>query len=71
MGIGFGAFVLLALLVAASSYVGSRAATNKINLTGNVRMPVALTASQAQTDLLRMMSDIRGYLALGDREILG
>jgi CHASE3 domain sensor protein len=68
LGLGFGAFVLLALLVAASSYVGSRAATNKINLTGSVRMPVALTASQAQTDLLRMMSELRGYLALGDRE---
>jgi CHASE3 domain sensor protein/GAF domain-containing protein len=68
LGLGFGAFVLLALLVAVSSYVGSSAATNKINLTGSVRMPVALTASQAQTDLLRMMSDIRGYLALGDRE---
>jgi CHASE3 domain sensor protein len=67
LGLGFGAFVLLALLVAASSYAGSRSATNKINLTGSVRMPVALTASQAQTDLLRMMSDIRGYLALGDR----
>lgn len=68
LGLGFSAFVMLALLVAASSYAGSSAATNKINLTGNVRMPVALTASQAQTDLLRMMSDIRGYLALGDRE---
>jgi CHASE3 domain sensor protein len=68
LGLGFGAFVLLALLVAASSYAGSRAATVKINLTGSVRMPVALTASQAQTDLLRMMSELRGYLALGDRE---
>ena len=68
LGLGFGAFVLLALLAAGTSYAGSRAATNKINLTGSVRMPVALTASQAQTDLLRMMSDIRGYLALGDRE---
>jgi len=41
LGLGFGAFVLLALLVAASSYAGSRSATNKINLTGSVRMPVA------------------------------
>jgi CHASE3 domain sensor protein len=68
LGVGFGVFVLLALLVAASSYAGSRAATHRINITGSVRMPAALTASQAQTDLLRMMSELRGYLALGDRE---
>ncbi|MGE5602087.1 MAG: CHASE3 domain-containing protein, partial [Nitrososphaerales archaeon] len=68
LGLGFGAFVMLALLVAVSSYAGSSAATTKINLTSNVRMPAALTASQAQADLLRMTNDIRGYLALGDRE---
>lgn len=66
--LGFGAFVLLALLTAAASFAGSTEATNKANLTRTVRMPVALTASQSQTDLLRLMGDIRGYLALGDRE---
>lgn len=66
--LGFGAFVLLALLAAAASFAGSTEATNKANLTSSVRMPVALTASQSQTDLLRLMGDIRGYLALGDKE---
>lgn len=66
--LGFGAFVLLALLAAAASFAGSTEATNKANLTSTVRMPVALTAAQAQTDLLRLMGDIRGYLALGDQE---
>ena len=67
LALGFGVFVLLSFLAAAISYAGSRAATNKIDLTSSVRMPVALTASQAQVDLLRMISDVRGYLALGDR----
>ncbi len=66
--LGFGAFVLLALLAAAASFAGSTEATNKANLTSTVRMPVALTAAQAQTDLLRLTGDIRGYLALGDQE---
>jgi CHASE3 domain sensor protein len=66
--IGYGLLVLLTLLSAAISYLGSRTATDKIVLTNNVRMPVALTASQAQADLLRMIGDVRGYLALGDRE---
>lgn len=66
--LGFGAFVLLAVLAAAASFAGSTEATNKANLTSTVRVPVALTASQSQTDLLRLMGDIRGYLALGDKE---
>ena len=66
--LGFGIFVLLAFLAAVTSYAGSSAAAKKIDLTNSVRMPVALTASRAQTDLLRMLSDIRGYLVLGDTE---
>ena len=66
--VGFGAFVLLALLAAAASFAGSTLATNKATLTSTVRVPVALTASQSQTDLLRLMGDIRGYIALGDKE---
>lgn len=68
LGIGFGVFVVLAFISAFISYSGSSAATQKIDLTSSVRMPVALTASRAQIDLLRMISDVRGYLVLGDRE---
>jgi CHASE3 domain sensor protein len=68
LGIGFGVFVVLAFISAFISYLGSSAATQKIDLTSSVRMPVALTASRAQIDLLRMISDVRGYLVLGDRE---
>jgi CHASE3 domain sensor protein len=66
--VGYGMLVLLTLLSAGTSYQGSRTATDKITLTSDVRMPVALTASRAQADLLRMLADVRGYLVLGDRE---
>src|SRR5512143_3220781 len=68
MLIGYGLLVLLTLLSAAVSYLGTRTATGKIAVTNDVRMPVALTATQAQADLLRMLADMRGYLVLGDRE---
>jgi methyl-accepting chemotaxis protein len=48
------------------SYLGSGQATTKINRTDDVRVPTALAASRAQANLLRMLADVRGYLALGD-----
>jgi signal transduction histidine kinase/CheY-like chemotaxis protein/CHASE3 domain sensor protein/outer membrane murein-binding lipoprotein Lpp len=66
--IGFGALVILTLLVIGLSYLGSSRATNNINLTSNLRSPSALAAARAQADLLRMLGDVRGYLALGDQE---
>ncbi len=65
---GFGILVILTFLAAGVSYVGSSQATTKIDQTGIVRVPAALVASQAQADLLRMLSDVRGYLALGDNK---
>jgi hypothetical protein len=66
--VGFGVLVLLAFLGAGVSYLGSYQATTKINTTDDVRVPTALVASRAQTNLLRMLADVRGYLALGDPE---
>ncbi len=66
--IGFGILILLIFLSAGVSYLGSRQATTKINLTNDVRVPTALVASRAQANLLRMTGDVRGYLALGDQE---
>lgn len=66
--IGFGILVALTLLVAAFSYYGSSRATTSIDNTGELRVPIALAASSAQADLLRMLGDVRGYLALGDPE---
>lgn len=65
---GFGLLVALTLLVGAFSYLASTQATINIDRTGEVRVPTALASSQAQVDLLRMLGDVRGYLALGESE---
>ncbi len=66
--IGFGILVIIALIGAAISYLSSSRATTSIDNTVELRVPVALAASAAQADLLRMLGDVRGYLALGDQE---
>ncbi|GAK55075.1 two-component sensor histidine kinase [Candidatus Vecturithrix granuli] len=65
---GFGVLVVLTFLSAGISYFGSNRATLKINQTDDVRVPTALAASRAQANLLRMLGDVRGYLALGDQQ---
>src|SRR5262249_25669326 len=37
-----------------------------INRTTDLRAPSAVASAKAQADLLRMLGDVRGYLALGD-----
>jgi CHASE3 domain sensor protein/HAMP domain-containing protein len=64
----FGILVLFILVSAGVSYLGSRQATTKIELTSNVRAPLAIRAARAQTNLLQMQADVRGYLALGDEK---
>ncbi len=66
--IGFGILVALIFLSAGVSYLGSDRATAKINLTDDVRVPTAISATRAQANLLRILGDVRGYLALGDQE---
>lgn len=66
--IGFGVLVFLTLAVGGLSYFGSTAATEGIERTANQRVPTALVAVRAQATLLRMISDARGYLALGSQE---
>jgi CHASE3 domain sensor protein/GAF domain-containing protein len=65
--LGFGILVLLIFLSAGVSYLGSGRATQQIRRVTDVRAPTALDASGAQANLLRMLSDVRGYLALGDQ----
>lgn len=64
--IGFSVLVLLTLLVAALSYFSSDKATQQIENSNDLRMPITLQAAAAEYNLLRMLSDTRGYLALGD-----
>lgn len=65
--LGFGILVLLIFISAGVSYLGSDRATQEIMRVTDVRAPTALDASRAQANLLRMLSDVRGYLALGDQ----
>ncbi len=64
--VGFGILVGLTLLVVALNYVGSFVAVTNINRTTDLRAPSALASAHAQADLLRMLGEVRGYLALGD-----
>lgn len=64
--IGFSVLVLLTLLVAGLSYFSSNGASQKIESTDQLRVPIALEAAEAESNLLRMLSSTRGYLALGD-----
>ena len=66
--LGFGIVVLLTLIVVGLSFLSSRQASSKIDTTSELRAPLALASSKAQADLLTMLSDVRGYLALGDNE---
>lgn len=66
LGIGFGFLILLIFFNAVVSYRSSSTATEQITSTNQVRVPTALIASRAQANLLRMLADVRGYLALGD-----
>lgn len=66
--LGFGSLVTLTFIVAGCSYLGSLQATSNINLTRGVRMPAALASADAQANLLKMSSNLRGYLATGESE---
>ncbi len=68
LNIGFGILVALTLVGASVSYWASVEATTNINRTEDLRVPTALASSKAQTDLLKMLGDVRGYLALGEGE---
>lgn len=63
---GFGLLVSLTLIVVGLTYIASAAAARTITYTSDVRVPAALTSSYAQSHLLQMFSNVRGYLALGD-----
>ncbi len=66
--IGFGVLVVLTLVVVGLNYYASTNATVNIDRTDEVSVPTALTSAQAQANLLRMLADVRGFLALGDPE---
>jgi class 3 adenylate cyclase/CHASE3 domain sensor protein len=64
--VGFGILVALTLMVVGLNYLGSLKAVTNINRTTDLRAPSALASAHSQADLLRMLGEVRGYLALGD-----
>lgn len=64
--IGFGILVMLMLLAVGLIFAAGRAATDRMNVTIDVRVPTALAAVRAQASLLKMRAAVRGYLAVGD-----
>ncbi|MDY6936292.1 MAG: response regulator [Cyanobacteriota bacterium] len=68
LDLGFGVLVTLTFLVVGRNYLGGAVIMAKIDRTQNVRVPTALTLAQAQADLLRMSSHVRGYLATGESD---
>ena len=70
LNIAFGILVTVTLTVVLVGAIGSRQATKNINLTGELRAPSALASARARTSLLEMVAGLRGYLALGDPQLI-
>ena len=70
LDIAFGILVAVTLAVVLVGALGSRQATMNINLTGELRSPSALAFARAQTSLLEMVAGLRGYLALGNPQLV-
>src|SRR4051812_10543574 len=66
--LGFAVIVVLTLSVVGLSYLSSSQASSRIRTTTELRAPLALASSKAQANLLTILGDVRGYLALGDEE---
>ncbi|MDM8527778.1 HAMP domain-containing protein [Anaerolineales bacterium HSG24] len=62
----FGLLVAITLMAIGFSYFGSVLAKQNIDVSGEVRVPATLASSSAQANLLLMLAEVRGYLALGD-----
>ena len=66
LDLGFGVLVLLVIVVIALSYFASEQANLNMTRTADRRAPLTLASARAQANLLEMLADVRGYLALGD-----
>ena len=66
--LGFGSLVTITLFVVGLSYLAGRVASVNIQRTQELRVPTALASANAQENLLKMLSNIRAYLATGEPE---
>ncbi len=66
--VGFGVLVGLTFLVVGRNYLGSFLATANIKRTQELRVPTVVKSAEAEANLLKMSSHVRGYLATGESE---
>lgn len=69
LAIGLGFLGLLTATALSAGLIASAGATASIDLTTERRAPITLASTKAQADMLRMVGEVRGYLALGDRTL--
>ena len=67
LNLAFGVLLFLTIVVIVLSFVASERASTNMTLTTDLRAPSALASSRAQASLLKMLADVRGYLALGEQ----
>jgi CHASE3 domain sensor protein len=68
LAVGFGILVMSMLVMLALAYIARTQAITRIDTISQVRMPTTLVSAHAQANLLRMLGDLRGYLALGGQQ---
>ncbi|MEQ8969397.1 MAG: CHASE3 domain-containing protein [Coleofasciculus sp. C1-SOL-03] len=68
LNIAFGVLMVMTFLVIGRNYLGGREAQVNINRTQSIRVPTVLASAQAQANLLKMLSQVRAYIATGDPE---
>lgn len=66
LNFAFGILVLLTFLAVGRTYLSNVRANSSIRYAQAVRMPTALASVSAQANLLRMLADLRGYMATGE-----
>ena len=66
LSLGLAMLVALGLVVVGIGYLASSQATRSIDRIAEERAPTALAAAAAESALLRMVGEVRGYLAIGD-----
>ncbi len=64
LNIGFGILVLLTLQLSIQGYLNYRSAGKDIEQTSDFHAPIALASARAQSNLLKMQSNVHAYLAL-------
>lgn len=67
---GFGAMVVLVLILVAVTYLNGSAVAANLTRTRDLRVPTSAASKNAKAAMLEMLTNIRGYLSLGEQQFL-